>query len=40
MDNRVRKGIPMSKEELEDYRKAFADIEESIELVYKYGVEL
>ena len=40
MDNHVRSGIPMSEEELEDWKKAFSDIEESIELAYKNGVDL
>lgn len=40
MDNRVREGIPMSNEELEEWKKAFTDIEESIDLAYKNGVEL
>lgn len=40
MDNRVRKGVPLSEEELKEWEKVFTDIEESIELVYKYGVEL
>ena len=30
-------GIPMSEESLKEWEKAFSDIEESIELVYKTG---
>lgn len=32
--------IPMSEEELAEHIKAFSDIEESIELVMKNGVDL
>ena len=32
-----RSGIPMTPEELAEWQKAFSDIEESIELVYKKG---
>ena len=31
------KGIPCSPESLAEWEKAFSDIEESIELVYKKG---
>jgi hypothetical protein len=40
MVTKVRKGIPMSEEELAEWQKAFSDIEESIALVYKNGVDL
>lgn len=30
-------GIPMSPEELLEWQKAFSDIEESIQLLYKKG---
>ena len=33
-------GIPMTEEELADWKKAFSDIEESIELVYENGEDL
>ena len=33
-------GIPMTEEELEDWKKAFSDIEESIALVMENGEEL
>ena len=33
-------GIPMSEESLKDWLQSFIDIEESIELVMKNGVEL
>ena len=33
----VRKGIPMTEEELAEWEQAFIDIEESIKLVYKKG---
>lgn len=35
-----RKGIPMTPEELEEYNQAWKDINESIELVMKYGKDL
>ena len=35
-----RKGFPMSEEDLAEWQKAFSDIEESIALVYKNGVDL
>lgn len=35
-----RKGIPMTPEELEEYNQVWADINESIELVMKYGEDL
>lgn len=38
--NEVRHGIPMSQEELEEWKKSFSDIEESIALVMKNGVDL
>lgn len=31
----TRKGIPMSEEELKEWEKSFADIEASIEALYK-----
>lgn len=40
MVTKVRKGFPMSEEELTEWQKAFSDIEESIALVYKNGVDL
>ena len=30
-------GIPMTEEEIKDWKQAFIDIEESIEFVYKKG---
>ena len=33
-------GIPMSEESLEEWKQTFIDIEESIELVMKNGVDL
>ena len=33
-------GFPMSEESLAEWQKAFSDIEESIALVYKNGVDL
>ena len=33
-------GIPMTEEELSEWKQAFIDIEESIELVMKNGEEL
>lgn len=33
-------GLPMSEESLAEWQKAFSDIEESIALVYKNGVDL
>jgi len=35
-----RKGIPMTPEELEEYNQVWNDINESIELVMKYGENL
>lgn len=35
-----RKGVPMSEEDLTEWLKTFSDIEESIALVYKNGVDL
>jgi hypothetical protein len=35
-----KKGIPMTPEELEEYNQVWKDINESIELVMKYGEEL
>ena len=40
MVTKVREGIPMSEEEFAEWQKAFSDIEESIVLVYKNGVDL
>lgn len=40
MDNHSRKVRALSEEELIEWEKVFTDIEESIELVYKNGVEL
>lgn len=37
---KIRGGLPMSEEELAEWQKAFSDIEESIALVYKNGVDL
>ena len=37
---KIREGFPMSEESLAEWQKAFSDIEESIELVYKNGVDL
>lgn len=37
---KVRGGLLMSEEELAEWQKAFSDIEESIALVYKNGVDL
>lgn len=37
---KTRGGIPMSEEGLAEWQKAFSDIEESIALVYKNGVDL
>ena len=37
---KTRSGLPMSEESLTEWQKAFSDIEESIELVYKNGVDL
>lgn len=34
------KGIPMTPEELAEWQKAFSDIEESIQLVYKKGKDI
>lgn len=36
----TRKGLPMSEESFAEWQKAFSDIEESIALVYKTGVDL
>ena len=33
-------GIPMTSEELEEYNQVWKDINESIELVMKYGEDL
>lgn len=33
-------GIPMTEESLAEWKQTFIDIEESIELVMKYGVDL
>ena len=33
-------GIPMTEDEFQEWQQAFIDIEESIELVMKNGVEL
>ena len=33
-------GIPMTEDELKSWQQAFIDIEESIELVMKNGVDL
>lgn len=33
-------GIPMTEEEFKEWQQAFIDIEESIELVMKNGVDL
>ncbi len=33
-------GLPMSEESLAEWQKAFSDVEESIALVYKNGVDL
>lgn len=35
-----RKGIPMTPEELEEHNQVWKDINESIELVMKYGEDL
>lgn len=40
MVTKTRSGLPMSEEELVEWQKAFSDIEESIALVYKNGVDL
>lgn len=43
MDNEKNKthlGVPMSEESLKEWQKAFSDIEESIALVMKNGVDL
>ena len=37
---KIREGLPMSDESLAEWQKAFSDIEESIVLVYKNGVDL
>lgn len=37
---KIRVGLPMSEESLAEWQKAFSDIEESIALVYKNGVDL
>ena len=34
---KVREGIPMSEKELEEWHKAFTDIEECIKALYKKG---
>ena len=33
-------GIPMTEDEFQEWRQSFIDIEESIELVMKNGVDL
>lgn len=35
-----RKGIPMTPEALQEYEQVWKDINESIELVMKYGEDL
>lgn len=40
MVEQKRKGIPMSEESFAEWQKAFSDIEESIVLVYKNGVDI
>ena len=35
-----REGIPMTEESLAEWKQTFIDIEESIELVMKNGVDL
>ena len=40
MVEQKRKGVPMSEESFAEWQKAFSDIEESIALVYKNGVDL
>lgn len=40
MVTKTRCGLPMSEEEYAEWQKAFSDIEESIVLVYKNGVDL
>lgn len=37
---KTHSGIPMTEDELKGWQQAFIDIEESIELVMKNGVEL
>jgi hypothetical protein len=37
---KTRSGLPMSEESLAEWQKVFSDIEESIELVYKNGVNI
>jgi hypothetical protein len=37
---KTRSGLPMSEESLAEWQKAFSDIEESIALVYKNGVDI
>lgn len=37
---KTRGGLPMSEESLAEWQKTFSDIEESIALVYKNGVDL
>ena len=36
----VREGIPMSEKSYAEWQKAFSDILESIELVYKRGKDI
>lgn len=36
-ERRTREGIPMSEEELREWKKAFSDIQESIDLVMGEG---
>lgn len=37
---KTRSGFSMSEESLADWQKAFSNIEESIALVYKNGVDI
>ena len=37
---KVQGGLPMSEESLAEWQKAFSDIEESIALVYKNGIDI
>ena len=37
---KVREGIPMNEEELKEWKQSFADIEESISNVMKYGKDI
>lgn len=36
----MKKGIPMSEEELKEWKQSFADIQESIEMVMENGEDL